>query len=240
MKMRHWASNFYLKTCTLGAISLLFSISLVISSAEASSFLLENQNIEYEIEGGTVADMVIDTDFIELIVEIDSTDDGILQISIPRIILDAKFNNDDDIFFVIVDGFDTEYIELTDDENSRTLVIPFFNGDTQIEIIGTDILELGIEEIISETIIEIPTWVKSNAGWWAADQIKDSDFVSGIQYLITEGIMTIPTTQSGSTTSQEIPAWIKNNAGWWADDKIEDSDFVSGIQYLITEGIMSV
>jgi hypothetical protein len=229
-----------MKTCTLGAISLLFSISLVISSAEATIFSLENQNIEYEIEGGTVADMVIDSNFIELIVEIDSTDDGILQITFPRALLDAKFNNDDDIFFVIVDGFDTEYIELTNGANSRTLIIPFFTGDTQVEIIGTNVLELGIEEIISETPIEIPIWVKNNAGWWADDLIGDSDFVSGIQYLITEEIMTIPTTQSGTSTSQEIPAWIKNNAGWWADDLIGDSDFVSGIQYLISEGIMNV
>ena len=112
--MRSGASNFYFKTCALGAISLLFSISLVISSAEAASFSLENQNIDYEIEGGTVVDMVIDSDFIELIVEIDSTEDGILQISIPRVIywmLNSITN--DDIFFVIVDGFDTEYIEIT-------------------------------------------------------------------------------------------------------------------------------
>ena len=78
-------------------------------------------------------------------------------------------------------------------QESRTLVIPFFEGDSQVEIIGTDVLESGIEEIISETTIEIPTWVKNNAGWWADDLIGDSDFVSGIQYMITEGIMTIPT-----------------------------------------------
>ena len=180
-----------MKFSILGAISLLFSISLVISSAEAASFLLENQNIDYEIEGGTVTDMVIDPDFIELIVEIDSTDDGILQISFPRAILDAKFNSEDDIFFVIVDGFDTEYIEITNGANSRTLIIPFFAGDTQIEIIGTDVLEVGLEEIISEPIIDIPIWVKNNAEWWADDLIGDSDFVSGIQYLITEGIMNV-------------------------------------------------
>lgn len=229
-----------MKITTLSAISLLFSISLVISTAEAASFLLENQNIDYEIEGGVVTDMVIDPDFIELIVEIDSTDDGILQISFPRTILDAKFNSEDDIFFVIVDGFDTEYIEITNGANSRTLIIPFFAGDTQIEIIGTDVLEVGLEEIISEPIIDIPIWVKNNAGWWADDLIGDSDFVSGIQYMITEGIMTIPSTQSGTSTSQEIPIWVKNNAEWWADDLIGDSDFVSGIQYLITEGIMNV
>ena len=191
MKMGRLGSNFHMKSCTLGAISLLFSISLVISSAEAATFSLENQDIEYEIEGGIVSDMVIDSDFIELIVEIDSIDDGILQISIPRALLDAKFNNDDDIFFVIVDGFDTEYIEITNGANSRILIVPFFAGDTQVEIIGTDVLEIGIEEIISGTVIEIPIWVKNNAGWWADDLIGDSDFVSGIQYLITEGIMNV-------------------------------------------------
>ena len=240
MKMSTKTSKFPLKSCTIGAISLLFSISLVFSSAQADSFFLENHNIEYEIEGGTVVNMVIDPDFIELIVEIDSTDDGILQVSIPRTILDAKFNNNDDIFFVIVDGFDTEYIELTNGEDSRTLVIPFFEGDSQVEIIGTEVLETEIEEIITETPIEIPSWVKNNAGWWAEGKVTDDDFVNGIQYLITEGIMTIPMTQSGSSTTQQIPAWIKINAGWWADDLIGDSDFVSGIQYLITEGIMNV
>jgi len=45
-----------------------------------------------------------------------------------------------------------------------------------------------------ESIQNIPEWVKKNAEWWAAGAIGDSDFVSGIQFLIKEGIMTIPTT----------------------------------------------
>ncbi|MDX1596951.1 MAG: hypothetical protein R3327_08450, partial [Nitrosopumilaceae archaeon] len=83
-------------------------------------------------------------------------------------------------------------------------------------------------------------WVKNNAGWWAEGLIEDSDFVSGIQYLISKGIMTIPPTQAGESSTQEIPDWVKNNAGWWAEGLIEDSDFVSGIQYLISKGIMIV
>ena len=70
--------------------------------------------------------------------------------------------------------------------------------------------------------------------------INDSDFVSGIQYLINKGIMIIPTTQSGQSTNNEIPTWIKNNAGWWSEGLINDSDFVSGIQYLISNGIMQI
>ena len=175
----------------LSTVFVFFLIPFTFNQADAASFLLENQSIDYEIDGATVMDMQIDSDFIELIVDIDSTNDGILEISIPRALLDAKFGEIDDIFFVIVDGFDTEYLELSNGPDSRTLIIPFFNGDSQVEIIGTDVLDEDLEEIISETEIEIPAWVKNNAGWWADDLIGDSDFVSGIQFLITEGIMNV-------------------------------------------------
>jgi len=52
--------------------------------------------------------------------------------------------------------------------------------------------------------------------------------------------MTIPPTESGTSTSQEIPNWIKSNAGWWADNLISDTEFVQGIQFLITNGIMKI
>ena len=37
----------------------------------------------------------------------------------------------------------------------------------------------------------VPTWIKNNAGWWATDQIDDSSFLKGIQYLIQEGIIVV-------------------------------------------------
>jgi len=225
---------------TLLSLSL---FSVVFPTAAAETMTVENYQVEYDVVGGTVSNILLDPDFIELIVEIDSTEDGILEISFPRVLLDAKFEQQDDIFFVIVEGFETEYVEITNGADRRTILIPFFLGDTQIEIIGTDALEIDLEEIILQLEpeeIEIPTWIKNNAGWWAEGRIGDSDFVSGIQFLITEDIMTIPPTESGSGSSQPIPTWIKNNAGWWAEGRIGDSDFVSGIQFLITEGIMQL
>ena len=86
----------------------------------------------------------------------------------------------------------------------------------------------------------IPGWIKNNAGWWADGQIDDGSFVSGIQWLITNGIMTIPPTEQGTGSDDVIPSWIKNNAGWWADGQIDDSSFVSGLQWLISNGIMKI
>jgi len=100
-----------------------------------------------------------------------------------------------------------------------------------------------IKELDSDTISspKIPSWIKNNAGWWADGSIDDNSFVQGIQFLIKEGIMQIPSTSQGSGSgTNEIPSWIKNNAGWWADGSIDDNSFVQGIQFLIKEGIMSV
>ena len=93
----------------------------------------------------------------------------------------------------------------------------------------------------SFTGAKIPDWIKSNAGWWADGQIDDSSFVEGIQFLIKEGLMKIPSTEQGSVSADnKIPDWIKSNAGWWADDQIDDSSFVEGIQFLIKEGLMTL
>lgn len=216
-------------------LSVLLIFPTSISFADSGIIPVEEYNVSYDIDGGTMDSIFLDPDFVELMIFAETTKDGTLEITIPRQLLNAQFEGTDDIFFVLIDGFETDYLELESTGNYRTLIIPFFSGDTIFEIIGTSTLgDFGSVEIT------IPPWVRNNAGWWATGQIKDADFVTGIEFLINDGIMTIPSTQSEQGTTKEIPGWIKNNAGWWADGLIEDVDFVSGIQYLISNGIMKV
>jgi len=105
--------------------------------------------------------------------------------------------------------------------------------------IGEGIIEIGPAGQ-KPAVSNIPSWIKNNAKWWAEGTIGDNDFVNGIQYLITEKVITIPDTARGQSTSSEIPSWIKNNAKWWAEGTIGDNDFVNGIQYLIQQGIIAV
>ena len=86
----------------------------------------------------------------------------------------------------------------------------------------------------------IPYWVKNNAGWWAEDKISDDDFVTGIEYLIKEKIISISSQNNKENSSGVIPSWIKNNAGWWSAGQISDEDFLSGIKYLIENSIIKV
>ena len=57
----------------------------------------------------------------------------------------------------------------------------------------------------------IPNWVKSNAGWWATDQIEDVDFINGIEYLIKKDIIGIDNTKiKGKVPIEDVkfsPSW---------------------------------
>jgi len=121
---------------------------------------------------------------------------------------------------------------------------------------GSDLANAIFSVVVDRVNVDetsIPTWIKNNAGWWATDQIDDSSFLQGIQYLIQEGIMIITPTEASDDSDaipdagqraqafdQRVPAWIKNNAGWWATDQIDDSAFLQGIQYLVQNGIIVV
>lgn len=47
----------------------------------------------------------------------------------------------------------------------------------------------------------VPEWVKNNAKWWADGTIGEADYIASLQYLITQGIITIPITEVTAATS---------------------------------------
>ncbi len=95
-------------------------------------------DVDYTIRGGTVKNMLIDTDIFALIVIIDSESDGSITLDLPRISIDAKkSDNTDDTFLVFIDGAEVRPEEKSTTQTSRILNIDFEEGDSDIEIIGT-------------------------------------------------------------------------------------------------------
>jgi type VI secretion system secreted protein Hcp len=87
----------------------------------------------------------------------------------------------------------------------------------------------------------VPSWIKNNAKWWSEKQIGDSDFISGIQFMIQEKIILVSGQPSGSAqTDTPVPGWVRNNAGWWADDLISEDEFVKALEFLIQNGIIRI
>jgi len=95
-----------------------------------------NDLIGYEITGGKLLSIIPDVDSNSLIISIDATDDGSLTLTIPRSVMDATINGGDDDFFVLIDGEEVDFDEITT-STDRTLTIAFPAGAEEIEIIGT-------------------------------------------------------------------------------------------------------
>jgi predicted secreted protein with PEFG-CTERM motif len=92
--------------------------------------------LSYTIKGGSVLSVTPDDEAHSLIVAIKTTSDGVLTITLPRALIDAKINEQDDNFFVLIDGEEVEFEETTTDTD-RTLTIAFPDGAEEIEIIGS-------------------------------------------------------------------------------------------------------
>ena len=81
----------------------------------------------------------------------------------------------------------------------------------------------------------VPNWVKTNAGWWASGDIDQQSFIQGIEYLVNQGIISVPVQKVSGEKSESVPDWIKNTAGWWAEDAISDAEFVRAVEFLVAE-----
>lgn len=88
---------------------------------------------------------------------------------------------------------------------------------------------------------KVPSWIKNNAKWWSQKQIGDSDFLSGIQFMIQQKIILVSGKSTGSSQDNtQVPEWIRNNAGWWANDEISEGEFVKALEFLINNGIVKI
>ena len=96
---------------------------------------IEDYDILYQITGAKIIKIIPDVENKSLIIEIETFSDGELMLTIPKQILDT---NEGD-FFVLVDGEETNHDSSSTDD-TWTLIIPFYNGSEEIEIIGTFVI----------------------------------------------------------------------------------------------------
>lgn len=100
--------------------------------------------ISYEINGGRILSVVPDVESNSLVITIETTDDGALEMTIPRTILDSKTGDKDEDLYVLIDYEEASFEESRTDADI-TVTIPFMHGAEEIEIFGTWVVpEFGI------------------------------------------------------------------------------------------------
>lgn len=125
---------------------LVFSMGVAPVFAQASQQYTINDaqsgqsfQVPYVVTGATVSEMSISSHDTSLVVFLQSSGDGNLTLTLPRTLIDAKNGVNDDQFFVLVDGADTEFTEhKTSTDRTITVFIPKNTG--QVEVIGTQVV----------------------------------------------------------------------------------------------------
>jgi len=103
-------------------------------------------DVGYAITTGEVTNIQTDKDNYSLVVEINIDAAGELILSVPRESFDSKTTDgNDDTFIILItnisgDTFEIEYDEMLTNSESRTIKIPFVEGDYKIQIVGTYVI----------------------------------------------------------------------------------------------------
>ena len=95
-------------------------------------------DVKYTIKGATIKDITVNPDIFGLTILIESVDEGIITLELPREFIGAeKQDGKDDTFIILVDGIEIDYTEKVIHSESRIITMNFEPGDSKIEIIGT-------------------------------------------------------------------------------------------------------
>ena len=84
-----------------------------------------SEPVMYDIVGGKLVSFMPDVDAKSLIIMIESTDDGMLTMTIPKSVAKAELDGMDDEFIVLVDGEQSDDFTETRSDSAREIVIPF-------------------------------------------------------------------------------------------------------------------
>ena len=145
----------------------------------------------------------------------------------PQISGKEKFN-------VTLNDKPVKFIQSIDDTG-------FWHIAFTVEPTSQGILKItGFEKGLPPETSKIPQWIKTNTNWWSTDQISDSEFLEGIDFLFEKGIIVVTSKETTAQSNWKLPTWIKTTAGWWSEDKISDDDFLNMIENLVKRKIIII
>lgn len=116
-------------------------------------------------------------------------------------------------------------------------------GSAWIGVPGVDTPYILDGAEIAKAAPTIQDWVRIGTSYWVNGDVPDSTFVNGMQYIMENGIVHVPSAPSPPPqpdSTSAIPDWIRANLSHWANGDVPDSVFVSCMQFLINNGTIHI
>ena len=100
------------------------------------------------------------------------------------------------------------------------------------------LIEANGKMVTADSIVPLPGWIKSNAGWWINGQSTDQSLLDAFEYMQNKGL--IGNYEFSNYSQSHIPNWLVDIVTWWFDEKLSDEEFLKTIDYLLKQGIIII
>lgn len=141
------------------AQQLQFSVDISITHG-SMPVIVNNKKFElpYLVKSGSLRFVLakVDTESISILVDVECEEDSRFEITLPRELIDSRDTNNDEPFFVLIDGQEVSITEKKSSPTDRILDIPIPSDSHQVEIIGKQLLGISYTGVAkSENIVNI-------------------------------------------------------------------------------------
>ena len=100
------------------------------------------------------------------------------------------------------------------------------------------LIEANGKMVAADSIVPLPGWIKSNAGWWINGQSTDQSLLDAFEYMQKKEL--IGSYEFSNYSQSHIPNWLVDIVTWWFDEKLSDEEFLKTIDYLLKQGIIII
>ena len=230
-----------LRTIKLVTIFLMMFTLVFISTINETLAIeiLNKENLDYEITGGTVNSIEADEILNSLIIKIQAEDDGKLTVTLPRAFIDSTIGDTDDDFFILVDGEEVVAEEISTTSKARTFIIPFNQGTGEIEIIGTTINVSALSEPIVVEPAQVPAQPEGG-GCLIATAAFGSEMAPQVQFLREIRDSTVLQTESGFVFMTGFNQFYYSFSPAIADYERENPIFKEAVKLTLTPLLTSL
>jgi len=146
-----------------------YSIDAIVVKKGSVPIIINNQvmNLPFTIKKGLVEFLStkIDTEALSVIFNVVCNEDATVDLTLPRSLIDSKKHNDDDQFFVLVDGNEVTFKETKSNTTDRIITISISTSSQFVEIIGTQLLGISFTGVTKpENVVKILRGASSRQG----------------------------------------------------------------------------
>lgn len=150
--------------------------------------------------------------------------------------LEFPRHSDDEEFVILLDGEPADALQSRDDMGNWHVAL---NIEDQYAGMLT-ISGFAPGTTSADRRVEVPGWIRDEAGLWSLGQVDDGRFLDNLAYLAAGGVIDAGRPAAGSAEGPAVPPWLRDSAAWWSQGLVSDAEFVDAVEHLMSVGAIRV